>query len=121
MADNYTPAVKKLLRQAGCRFERQGKGDHEIWYSPISERRLMVDAKIKSPPSPTASSPPGIKPRASARPLHAVVGRYAFVGRFRPSLPHRNDKRTENCGHRYGRYGVQAELSGRPEHHPTHP
>jgi len=48
MADNYTPAVKKLLRQAGCRFERQGKGDHEIWYSPVSERRFMVDAKIKS-------------------------------------------------------------------------
>jgi hypothetical protein len=48
MADNYTPAVKKLLRQAGCRFERQGKGDHEIWYSPISNRRFMVDAGIKS-------------------------------------------------------------------------
>jgi hypothetical protein len=48
MADNYTPAVKKLLRQSGCWFERQGKGDHEIWYSPITERRFMVDAKIKS-------------------------------------------------------------------------
>lgn len=48
MADNFTPAVKKLLRNAGCRFERQGKGDHEIWYSPLSKRRFMVDAKIKS-------------------------------------------------------------------------
>ena len=48
MAENFTPAVKKLLRQAGCRFERQGKGDHEIWYSPVAERRFMVDAKIKS-------------------------------------------------------------------------
>lgn len=48
MADNYTPAVKKLLRPADCRFERQGKDDHEIWYSPISERRFMVDARIKS-------------------------------------------------------------------------
>jgi hypothetical protein len=48
MADNYTPAVKKLLRQADCHLERQGKGDHEIWYSPISGRRFMVDAKIKS-------------------------------------------------------------------------
>jgi hypothetical protein len=42
MADNFTPAVKKLLRAAGCQFERQGKGDHEIWYSPVSNRRLMV-------------------------------------------------------------------------------
>jgi hypothetical protein len=24
MADNFTPAVKRLLRDAGCRFERQG-------------------------------------------------------------------------------------------------
>ena len=48
MADNFTPAVKKLLREAGCRFERQGRGDHEIWYSPITDRRLMVDARIKS-------------------------------------------------------------------------
>ena len=48
MADNFTPAVKKLLREAGCRFERQGKGDHEIWYSPVSNRRFMVDTRIKS-------------------------------------------------------------------------
>jgi ribosomal protein L16/L10AE len=25
-----------------------GKGDHEIWYSPITRRRFMVDAKIRS-------------------------------------------------------------------------
>jgi hypothetical protein len=48
MADNFTPAVKKLLREAGCRFERQGRGDHEIWYSPIAKHRFMVDARIKS-------------------------------------------------------------------------
>jgi hypothetical protein len=48
MADDFTPAVKRLLREAGCRFERQGKGDHEIWYSPLTNRRFMVDTKIKS-------------------------------------------------------------------------
>jgi hypothetical protein len=48
MADNFTPAVKKRLREAGCRFERQGRGDHEIWYSPIAKRRFMVDSHIKS-------------------------------------------------------------------------
>ena len=48
MADDLTPAVKRLLREAGCRFERQGKSDHEIWYSPLTNRRFMVDAKIKS-------------------------------------------------------------------------
>jgi predicted RNA binding protein YcfA (HicA-like mRNA interferase family) len=27
---------------------RQGKGDHEIWQSPISGKRFVVDGKIKS-------------------------------------------------------------------------
>jgi hypothetical protein len=48
MADNFTPQVKRLLRDAGCWFVRQGKGDHEIWASPINGRRFMVDGNIKS-------------------------------------------------------------------------
>jgi hypothetical protein len=48
MADNYTPRVKSLLREAGCTFVRYGKGDHEIWHSPSSGRRFMVDSHIKS-------------------------------------------------------------------------
>jgi hypothetical protein len=47
MAD-YTARLKRLLRQAGCRLERRGKGDHEIWYSPITDRRFPVDNKIRS-------------------------------------------------------------------------
>ena len=34
--------------EAGCYFERQGKGDHKIWYSPITDRRFVVDSYIKS-------------------------------------------------------------------------
>lgn len=45
---NYTPQLKRVLVEAGCRFERQGKGDHEIWSSPISGRRFVVDGKILS-------------------------------------------------------------------------
>lgn len=48
MAASLTPALKKLLTEAGCSFERQGKGDHEIWYSPITDRRFVVDSSIKS-------------------------------------------------------------------------
>jgi HicA toxin of bacterial toxin-antitoxin, len=48
MAENYTPRVKAILRQNGCSFVRQGKGDHEIWYSPINNHRFMVDNHIKS-------------------------------------------------------------------------
>jgi len=47
MAD-FTAQLKAVLRQAGCCFERQGKGDHEIWFSPITEVRFPVDSKIKS-------------------------------------------------------------------------
>ncbi len=45
---NFTPKLKNILKQSGCYFERQGKGDHEIWYSPITNRRFVVDSKIKS-------------------------------------------------------------------------
>ena len=47
MAD-YTRVLKQYLREAGCEFERQGKGDHEIWYSPITNIRFVVDNDIKS-------------------------------------------------------------------------
>jgi hypothetical protein len=47
MAD-YTAKLKELLRANQCRFERQGKGDHEIWLSPITEVCFPVDSKIKS-------------------------------------------------------------------------
>lgn len=47
MAD-YTRELKQLLTEVGCRFHRQGKGDHEIWYSPITNRYFPVDSAIKS-------------------------------------------------------------------------
>jgi len=45
---SWTDDVKAALKAHGCWFERQGKGDHEIWYSPHSDRRFPVDNKIKS-------------------------------------------------------------------------
>ncbi len=47
MAD-FRPKLVKILADAGCEFVRQGKGDHEIWRSPLSHRRFTVDSKIKS-------------------------------------------------------------------------
>lgn len=44
----YEKAVRELLAAAGCRFIRHGKGDHDIWYSPITDRHVTVDGKIKS-------------------------------------------------------------------------
>lgn len=45
---DYTPTLKKILKNSGCKFERNGKGDHEIWFSPIKWVRFPVDNKIKS-------------------------------------------------------------------------
>ena len=40
--------LKKILRDAGCTYKRPGKGDHEIWYSPISRICFTVDANVTS-------------------------------------------------------------------------
>ncbi|MDX9962638.1 type II toxin-antitoxin system HicA family toxin [Desulfobacter postgatei] len=45
---DFTKDLKKILRENGCSFERQGKGDHEIWYSPATALRFVVDNAIKS-------------------------------------------------------------------------
>jgi hypothetical protein len=48
MGNNFTPELIRLLREAGCCFERPGKGDHGIWFSPLTALRFPVDGKIKS-------------------------------------------------------------------------
>ena len=48
MGANFTPDLMRLPRAAGCTLIRHGKGDHDIWESPISGRRFPVDARIRS-------------------------------------------------------------------------
>ncbi|KEQ06227.1 type II toxin-antitoxin system HicA family toxin [Pseudorhizobium pelagicum] len=44
----YLRELKDLLLAAGCTFVRPGKGDHEIWYSPLTKRHFIVDHGVKS-------------------------------------------------------------------------
>lgn len=44
----YEKKVREILKEAGCYFVRHGKGDHDVWYSPITGRTVAVDSKIKS-------------------------------------------------------------------------
>ncbi|TBZ07917.1 MULTISPECIES: type II toxin-antitoxin system HicA family toxin [Rhizobium] len=44
----YLRELKELLLKAGCEYVRPGKGDHEIWYSPVSSRHFTVDHGVKS-------------------------------------------------------------------------
>ena len=45
---SYTPDLKKILKRHGCRYDRAGKGDHEIWYSRINGHKFPVDSRIRS-------------------------------------------------------------------------
>lgn len=45
---SYTPEVIAMLLANGCRFVRHGKGDHDIWFSPITGRHFVVDQNILS-------------------------------------------------------------------------
>ena len=55
MAD-YSPRLKQILREHECRFDRPGKGDHEIWFSPITKIKFVVDSKSSPDIQPTPSS-----------------------------------------------------------------
>ena len=48
MAKNFNREVVNLVKENGCTFVRHGKGDHDIWYSPISKRSFTIDGNIKS-------------------------------------------------------------------------
>jgi hypothetical protein len=45
---DFSRDVRRILREAGCYLVRQGKDDHEIWYSPITNTTFPVDGKIAS-------------------------------------------------------------------------
>ena len=40
---NFYRDIVEIPKRHGCTFVRQGKGDHEIWFSPILERTFSVD------------------------------------------------------------------------------
>jgi predicted RNA binding protein YcfA (HicA-like mRNA interferase family) len=48
MMAEFEHDVRRILIAHGCRFVRRGKGDHDIWESPINGHRFVVDGKIKS-------------------------------------------------------------------------
>jgi predicted RNA binding protein YcfA (HicA-like mRNA interferase family) len=49
MATLYRPLID-ILRAAGRRFVRAGKGSHEVWYSPRTERMFTVPSNIGGRP-----------------------------------------------------------------------
>ena len=45
---SFLKQLREFLTSAGCHFVRQGRGDHEVWYSPISKINFTVDNGCKS-------------------------------------------------------------------------
>ncbi|AKE95976.1 type II toxin-antitoxin system HicA family toxin [Cronobacter sakazakii] len=48
MGTGLYPKLTELLSAAGCYFDRQGKGSHEIWYSPLTQKSMSVPYTIVS-------------------------------------------------------------------------
>ena len=48
MGSGFYPQLRALLLAHGCVFVRQGKGSHEMWHSPISQRTVPVAVTVAS-------------------------------------------------------------------------
>lgn len=50
MSTDLYRRLTAMLQDAGCYFLRQGKGSHEIWFSPITGKLFTVPENIKPMP-----------------------------------------------------------------------
>ncbi|MDR2575019.1 MAG: type II toxin-antitoxin system HicA family toxin [Treponema sp.] len=44
----YEKKVREILSKNGYSFHHHGKGDHDIWFNQIMNKKVTVDSKIKS-------------------------------------------------------------------------
>ncbi|HEY9010993.1 MAG TPA: type II toxin-antitoxin system HicA family toxin [Devosia sp.] len=54
MVRGFYAEIVKSLKDAGCTLVRSGKGDHEIWFSPLTNRNMTVDRGSLSRPTANA-------------------------------------------------------------------
>jgi predicted RNA binding protein YcfA (HicA-like mRNA interferase family) len=48
MGQGFYRELIELLKMSGCRFVRAGKGSHEIWFSPLTQRNFTIPPNTKS-------------------------------------------------------------------------
>ena len=72
MAPQFDRPLRDLLRAAGCTLVRQGKGSHEIWYSPITRSNFPVPIGIPSrhTAAPSFGKPAYRRHSSGRRPPH---------------------------------------------------
>lgn len=56
MGQGFHRQIVEALKAAGSEFCRQGKGDHEIWCNPITDRTFSVDMSSISRHTPNAAA-----------------------------------------------------------------
>jgi len=45
---NFYRDLAAILRENNCMLVREGKGSHEIWFSPVSKQNFTVPKTTKS-------------------------------------------------------------------------
>jgi predicted RNA binding protein YcfA (HicA-like mRNA interferase family) len=48
MGESFDRPLKRVLKDHGCYFVRSAKGSHELWYSPVAARHVVVPTGIDS-------------------------------------------------------------------------
>ena len=43
MVDGFGKRLRQLLREHGWELKRRGKGDHEVWWNPVTGARVTLD------------------------------------------------------------------------------
>lgn len=51
MPKDFYREIVARLKEAGCEFRRHGKGSHEVWYSPITDRTFAVPKTKRRAPA----------------------------------------------------------------------
>ncbi|MCA4780484.1 type II toxin-antitoxin system HicA family toxin [Acinetobacter towneri] len=48
MGSGYYHQLIEILKKNNCRFVREAKGSHEIWFSPVSAKNFTVAYTVAS-------------------------------------------------------------------------
>lgn len=81
MSDFYRE-LAAMLRENGCKVVRQGKGSHEIWYSPINGRHFTVARSTKSRHTANETLKQAGLPKAFQVSMPVTALLFSFKGRL---------------------------------------
>jgi predicted RNA binding protein YcfA (HicA-like mRNA interferase family) len=48
MGSGFYAALRTILLEHGCTLLRQGKGSHQVWYSPITKVPVTISVTVNS-------------------------------------------------------------------------